>query len=130
MARISRGKTTGKSTERDVSSGTSRDSGSAADRVYLGILEDLEYHRMVPGQRIVETDLAVQFGVGRHAVREALRQLAMRGVLDLGPTRPARIRKFDLHQTLQVPGFAGALQSLAAISHARHYQNSQDGPSV
>src|SRR3546814_18595052 len=93
MARISRGKTTGKSTERDVSSGTSRDSGSAADRVYLGILEDLEYHRMVPGQRIVETDLAVQFGVGRNAVREAMQQLAMRGVVDLSPNRSASIRK-------------------------------------
>src|SRR3546814_10533820 len=76
---------------------------------------------MVPGQRIVETDLAVQFGVGRNAVREAMQQLAMRGVVDLSPNRSASIRKFDLHQTLEVLEVAGEMTSLAASIAARNY---------
>src|SRR3546814_21087405 len=76
---------------------------------------------MVPGQRIVETDLAVQFGVGRNAVREAMQQLAMRGVVDLSTNRSASIRKFDLHQPLEVLAVAGEMTSLAASIAARNY---------
>src|SRR3546814_3683395 len=76
---------------------------------------------MVPGQRIVETDLAVQFGVGRNAVREAMQQLAIRGVVDLSPNRSASIRNFDLHQTLEVLVFAVEFTSLSASISSRNY---------
>src|SRR3546814_7324942 len=62
--------------------GTKAGSAGATQRVYLGILQDLEKHRMVPGQRLVETELALHFGVGRNAVREAMQRLAVRGVVD------------------------------------------------
>jgi DNA-binding GntR family transcriptional regulator len=44
----------------------------SARRVYLGILGDIDNGRMVPGQRLVETELALRFEVGRNAVREAI----------------------------------------------------------
>jgi hypothetical protein len=40
----------------------------ATQSVYRGIMQDLEGHRIVPGQRLVETELASRFGVGRNAV--------------------------------------------------------------
>ena len=49
---------------------------SASDTVYFGIVNGLDTHHVVPGQRLVEGDLAAQFGVGRNSVREALQRLA------------------------------------------------------
>src|SRR3546814_14040142 len=69
---------------------------SSARPVFLGILRDLETGRMVPGQRLVETELASRHGVGRNAVREAMQHLAARGVVDLSPNRSPAIRKLDL----------------------------------
>src|SRR3546814_6450954 len=50
-----------------------------------------------------------------------MQQLAMRGVVDLSPNRSASIRKFDLHQTLEVLEVAGEMTSLAASIAARNY---------
>src|SRR3546814_3335354 len=80
--------------------GTKAGSAGATQRVYLGILQDLEKHRMVPGQRLVETELALHFGVGRNAVREAMQRLAVRGVVD------------------QIGRATSELQSLMRISYA------------
>jgi DNA-binding GntR family transcriptional regulator len=46
-------------------------------------MSDLEDSSMVPDQRLVETELAARFGVGRNAVREAMQRLAVRSVIDL-----------------------------------------------
>ena len=85
----------------------------AARKVVHGVLEDLDRGRVVPGQRLVETELAGRFGVGRNAVREAMQQLAARGVIDLVRNRSGAIRLFDLQETLEVLDVAEALTSLA-----------------
>lgn len=89
-------------------------SAGSARRVYLGILEDLDSGRMVPGQRLVETDLAQRFEVGRNAVREAMQHLAGRGVVDLSPNRSPAIRRLDLAETAEVLDVADAMTRLAA----------------
>src|SRR3546814_8419132 len=61
--------------------GPSGEPAGSARPVFLGILRDLETGRMVPGQRLVETELASRHGVGRNAVREAMQHLAARGVV-------------------------------------------------
>src|SRR3546814_8722103 len=76
--------------------GPSGEPAGSARPVFLGILRDLETGRMVPGQRLVETELASRHGVGRNAVREAMQHLAARGVVDLSPNRSPAIRKLDL----------------------------------
>lgn len=103
------------------------ESASASRRVYLGVLENLEQHRMVPGQRLVETDLARDFGVGRNAVREAMQRLAVRGVVDLSPNRSASIRKLDMHETLEVLVVATEMTSLAASIAARSFDATRHG---
>jgi DNA-binding GntR family transcriptional regulator len=106
---------------------TKPEAAGASRRVYLGILEDLEQHRMVPGQRLVETDLAKDFGVGRNAVREAMQRLAVRGVVDLSPNRSASIRKLDMHETLEVLEVATEMTSLAASIAARNFVAARHG---
>ena len=44
------------------------------------------------GQRLNEQQLAVQLGVSRGPVREALRALERAGLVDLDRERPARVR--------------------------------------
>lgn len=94
----------------------------SARRVYLGILQDLEGGRMVPGQRLIETDLAARFEVGRNAVREAMQHLAVRGVVDLSPNRSPAIRRLDLAETFEVLDVAEAMTRLAVRSAATGFR--------
>ncbi len=97
----------------------------APRRVYRAIMQDLEEHRMVPGQRLVETDLAARFGIGRNAVREAMQRLAVRGVVDLSRYRSASIRQFDISETLEVLDVAAAMTGLATRTAALKYDPSR-----
>ena len=102
------------------------DALGASQRVYLGVLQDLEQHRIVPGQRLIETELAAQFGVGRNAVREAMQRLTVRGVVDLSPNKSASIRKLDLKEAVEVLEVAAAMTAMAAHIAAREYDTGRD----
>lgn len=93
----------------------------AAGRVYLGIMQDLEQNRLVAGQRLVETELATRFEVGRNAVREAMQHLAARGVVDLSRHRSASIRHLDREETLEVLNVAEALTVLLVRTAAQRF---------
>lgn len=99
----------------------------ASRKVYLGILQDLEEGRMVPGQRLVEVDLSARFGVGRNAVREAMQRLAVRGVVDLSRNRSGAIRQIDLAETMEILYVAAAMTALAAETAARHFDSARHG---
>lgn len=94
----------------------------ATRRVYRGVLEALERHELAPGQRLIETELAAQFGVGRNAVREAIQRLAVRGIVDLSRHRSAAIRRLDLDETLEVLDVSEAMIALLVATAARRYR--------
>lgn len=94
---------------------------ASLQRVYQGVMKDLEEGRMVPGQRLAETDLASRFQVGRNAVREAMQKLAARGVVDLSRHRSPAIRRLDPQETLEVIEVAGALTALMARTAAIYF---------
>jgi DNA-binding GntR family transcriptional regulator len=94
----------------------------ASQQVYLAIMQDLENHRMVPGQRLIETDLALRFGVGRNAVREAIQRLAARGVIDTSRNKSPSIRSLDLAETQEVLDVAAAMTALAASAAAQAFR--------
>lgn len=71
---------------------------STADRVVDWIVEQIRSRRLVAGQRLVESALAKEFGVGTVPVREALRTLAGDGVVEITPNRGARIRVMSAKQ--------------------------------
>lgn len=57
-------------------------------------LEDLIVSRaLLPGQRLLETEIAAKFGVSRNPVREALAILALRGWVDLRPHHGAVVHE-------------------------------------
>lgn len=104
------------------------DANGAVQRVYRGILADLEQGRMVPGQRLVETDLAEHYAVGRNAVREAMQRLAARGVVDLSRHRSPAIRRLDRDESLEVLEVARALTVLVLETAARRFEPGRHGP--
>ena len=93
----------------------------SSSRVFRGIMRDLEDGRLVPGQILAETSLAGQYGVGRNAVREAMQQLAARGVVDLSRHRSPTIRRLDLAETFEILAVASAMTTLAAQAAAQGY---------
>jgi DNA-binding GntR family transcriptional regulator len=94
-----------------------------SERVVSGILRALERQGLVPGQRLIETELAVQYGVGRNAVREAIQQLAARGIVDLSRNRSPSIRRLELEEALEVLEVAGVMTGLLARTAARQFDS-------
>lgn len=92
---------------------------SASDAVFAGIVSGLERQSFVPGQRLVETDLAMQFDVGRNSVREALQRLAAEGIVELQRHRGAAIRALSLQDTLDVLDVAERMTALLARTAVR-----------
>jgi DNA-binding GntR family transcriptional regulator len=89
--------------------------------IFVEILRDIEAQRMVPGQRIAETDLVERFGVGRNAVREGIQLLAERGVVELSPNKSAQIRRLTLEDANGVMDLSAVLNGLLARAAATHY---------
>ncbi len=61
--------------------------------------------RYGPGDRLRELHLAEEFGTSQGPVREALRSLAARGVVEIRPHRGATVRSLtieEMHESLQV----------------------------
>jgi DNA-binding GntR family transcriptional regulator len=73
-----------------------------------------------PGSRLVEDRLALQLGVSRNPVREALQVLAGEGFVDLLPRRGAVVSRVSAAQAEELFDVRSALESLAARLAARH----------
>lgn len=64
---------------------------TGADRVYEAIYLAVLEHRLAPGERLREEELAEQFNVSRTLVRQALQRLAQDQVIELLHNRGARV---------------------------------------
>jgi len=67
---------------------------SVADRIRTLILR----RELRPGERLVQTDLAEQFGVSRTPIREALYRLASDGLITFSPHKGASVADFSLSE--------------------------------
>jgi DNA-binding GntR family transcriptional regulator len=97
---------------------------SAADVVFLGIVKGLEQQTFWPSQRLIEADLAAQFGVGRNSVREALTKLAAEGFVELNRHRGASIRCLTPRETGDVLEVAELMTGLLCRAAARNIAQS------
>lgn len=72
-----------------------------AETVVRGLRDAIVSGRLQPGERIKQGDVAAEFGVSRSPVREAFRELASEGFVELLPdvgARVSRITRSSLHQ--------------------------------
>ena len=95
-------------------------SPSSSDKVVDTILQRLLSGLFVPGQRLVEVELASQCGVSRGSVREAFKRLSAQGIITLSPHRGACIRQLSRQEVIDILQIQAVLAGLGAGLAAKH----------
>ncbi len=96
-----------------------QDSRSKVNQIVGHLLEGISNGQYKPGQRLVESALSREFGISRGPLREALRILETKDLVELVPNRGAQIRFLapeDISQRFQL---LEALGNLAIANSAR-----------
>jgi DNA-binding GntR family transcriptional regulator len=78
-----------------------------------------------PGARIVESQLAAEFGVSQAPVREALRELEAMRFVESRPNRGARVREVTLEELGQIYPVRAALEEVAGRAAATRMTDGQ-----
>jgi DNA-binding GntR family transcriptional regulator len=110
------------------------ESATQADRLAEAIVESVLSGEFPPGLRLDEGMLADRYGVSRTPVREALRQLASTGLIELKPRRGATVATATSAQLEALFGAMAEIEAtcarLAAMSmtpiERRRLQHTQD----
>lgn len=82
------------------------------------IRDELLRGRYAPRQRLIETDLCEQFGVGRAGMRAAFQQLAAEGLVEIQRNRGARVREIAFAEAVQITEARMVLEGLLAARAA------------
>lgn len=69
---------------------------------------------LVPRQRLVEADLAEDYGASRGNVRAALSELAIEGLVERIANRGARVRAVSVDEAVEISEVRAALEALCA----------------
>lgn len=95
-------------------------SGTLAQRLYEEITKQIVRGDFVPGERLVEGDLATQFGVGRGSIREALRRLEANRFVQFEPNRGAMVARPTAKQVNDMLRIRAAIAGLGARGAAEN----------
>jgi DNA-binding GntR family transcriptional regulator len=95
-----------------VESGRGR--GGLADDVCRRIADEIVLGNLAPGSRLDEVSLAARFNVSRTPVREALKQLAIMGLVDTRPNRGSVVAALSVDQLDQMFEAIGELEAACA----------------
>ncbi len=85
---------------------------SVIQEIYDGLKGKI--HRGEITDRIVEQDIAKEYGVSRTPVREVIRQLVMEGILISIPNLGTFVKQYNLQEIINIYEIRGALEGLAA----------------
>ncbi|WP_413335817.1 GntR family transcriptional regulator [Brevibacterium sp. GP-SGM9] len=81
--------------------------------------------QLVPNQRLVEADLAAEYGASRGNVRIALTELSSEGLIERVQNRGARVRAVSPDEAVEITEVRGALESLCARKAAERVSQSE-----
>ena len=82
-------------------------------------------HELEPGSWIDELKLAEEYGISRTPLREALKVLAVEGLITMKVRRGAYVTEMSTHDVAQVYHVLGLLESDAAAQAALHASEQQ-----
>jgi len=82
--------------------------------VYHRLLDEIRDGRLLPGERLRETELADRLGVSRTPIREAIRQLETDGLVAHVPRIGASIRTLDYPEVMELYEMRAVLEGTAA----------------
>lgn len=102
----------------------------AAEEIVAAVENDIVSGSLVPGQRIDELALAETFGVSRTPVREAVLELAARGLVDQRAHRGAFVADVTLEEIFDVYEVLAELEGLCARLAARRIDATERGELV
>nr|WP_275690663.1 GntR family transcriptional regulator [Gluconacetobacter azotocaptans] len=85
-----------------------------AEDIYNNLAEQILHGKLRPGQRLDEQSLAATFNVSRTPVREALKELATRGLIDFVPRRGAIVTQISLDQLADMLDAECEIEALCA----------------
>jgi DNA-binding GntR family transcriptional regulator len=95
-----------------------RPRGMLRDEIKERIVERILDGTYGPGARIVESQLAVEFGVSQAPVREALRELEALRFVESRPNQGARVREVTTEELGQIYPVRAALEEVAGHAAA------------
>jgi len=104
---------------------TGRGRGGLADDVCRRIADEIVLGNLAPGSRLDEVSLAARFNVSRTPVREALKQLAIMGLVDTRPNRGSVVAEMTVDQLDQMFEAIGELEA-ACARHAALRMTEED----
>jgi DNA-binding GntR family transcriptional regulator len=92
----------------------------SADNGYEALRQAIVIGSLQPNERLVEANLAREFGLGRSAVRTALARLEQDGLVEREPHRGARVRLIDEREAVEILEARAVLEGLAARHAAQN----------
>lgn len=96
-----------------------------ADDVCRRIADDIVLGRFMPGTRLEEVALAEQFGVSRTPIREALKQLAIMGLVECRPNRGSVVASISPERLTHMFEAIGELEAACARYAALRMSDSE-----
>ena len=93
---------------------TGQPRGLLKENIAVRLREEILAGRIAPGEKIVESRWARQFGVAQVSIREALNILTTDGFVTKGHGRSARVLKLADSDIINIYQVRGALEGLAA----------------
>jgi DNA-binding GntR family transcriptional regulator len=97
------------------------------DQALLALRQAIRSGDLVPGQRLVEAELAERLGATPATVRVALLDLAAEGLVERIPNRGARVRSVSLDEAIQITECRMMLEGLCAAKAAERATDEQAG---
>jgi len=98
---------------------------TAADRVFEALQDAIVRGEIRPGSRVGETELAVRFGTSRGPLREALRRLESRHLVERTPHVGIRIASLGYAALIEIYYVREALEGMAARLAALHMTDAE-----
>jgi DNA-binding GntR family transcriptional regulator len=84
------------------------------DRIARALAARIVDAALAPGQRLVEANIAAEFGVSHGPVRDALRALERQGLVTIAPYRGAVVREVSVREVTELYQVRAALVGLRA----------------
>jgi DNA-binding GntR family transcriptional regulator len=85
-----------------------------AAQIYRSLAEQIIAGTLAPGQKLEEKVLAERFGVSRTPIREALRELGARGLIELVPRRGGVVARIGLDEVADMLEAECEIEALCA----------------
>ncbi len=94
--------------------------GSRSEFVYQGLHDSIQQGKLLPGQRVMEVEVAERLKVSRTPVRDAIRRLESEGMLRHESRRGLVVATLDRQAVMELYVMREVLEGTAARLCARH----------